>query len=115
MATTGDGLLTALQLMSIVASAGRPLAELAAAVPHFPQVLINVPVTDKAATAAAETVASAVAKAEAELGDAGRVLLRPSGTEPLIRVMVEAAAEADARRIAEQVAAAVAAAGSGAA
>jgi phosphoglucosamine mutase len=110
LATTGDGLLTALHLMSVVAASGRPLAELAATVPHFPQVLLNVPVTDKAMAAAAEPVTRALAEAEAELGEAGRVLLRPSGTESLIRVMVEAAAESDARRVAERVAAAVASA-----
>ena len=107
MATTGDGLLTALNLMAIVAATGRPLAELAADIPHFPQVLINVEVVDKAAAVASGVVRTAVAEAEAELGDAGRVLLRPSGTEPLIRVMVEAADEDDARRIAGRVAAAV--------
>jgi phosphoglucosamine mutase len=110
MATTGDGLLTALHLMSVVAASGRPLAELAAAVPQFPQVLLNVRVADKAAVEASDPVRRAVTEAEAELGDTGRVLLRPSGTEPLIRVMVEAAAEADARRIAERVAAVVSAA-----
>lgn len=106
-ATTGDGLLTALNLMAIMATTGRPLAELAAQVPHFPQVLVNVRVADKAAAGAAPAVVAAVAEAERELGDAGRVLLRPSGTESLIRVMVEAAAEADARRIADRVAAVV--------
>ncbi len=108
-ATTGDGLLTALQLMSVVAATGRPLAELAAQMPRFPQVLINVRVADKAGAAASPEVVRAVAQAQAELGASGRVLLRPSGTEPLIRVMVEAAAEQDARRIAHRVAAAVAA------
>jgi phosphoglucosamine mutase len=107
MATTGDGLLTALHLMSVVAASGQPLAELAAMVPQFPQVLLNVRVADKAAVGSAEPVRRAVLEAEAELGESGRVLLRPSGTEPLIRVMVEAAAEADARRIAERVAAVV--------
>jgi phosphoglucosamine mutase len=109
MATTGDGLLTALNLMSIMASSGRPLADLATVVAKFPQVLVNVRVADKAAACSSESVTRVLADAEAELGDSGRVLLRPSGTEPLVRVMVEAAAEADARRIAESVAAAVAA------
>jgi phosphoglucosamine mutase len=104
MATTGDGLLTALNLMSVVASTGRPLAELAAAIPHFPQVLINVKVRDKAEAVASADVQNAVADAASRLGDSGRVLLRPSGTEPLIRVMVEAEAEDDARKIAENLA-----------
>ena len=92
-ATTGDGLLTALHLMAGVAAARRPLAELATVVTRFPQVLINVKVGDKAAVAASPAVAAAVASAEPELGDSGRVLLRPSGTEPLVRVMVEAATD----------------------
>ncbi len=110
LATTGDGLLTALHLMSIVASSRRPLSDLVAAVPRFPQVLINVAVADKASVGSAEPVVRAVSEAQAELGDAGRVLLRPSGTEPLIRVMVEAATAEQARRIAERVAGVVAAA-----
>jgi phosphoglucosamine mutase len=108
MATTGDGLLTALHLMSVLASSGRPLGELARVVEKFPQVLVNVAVSDKATVCSSEAVLLAVREAEAELDGSGRVLLRPSGTEPLVRVMVEAAAEADARRIANTVAAAVA-------
>jgi len=111
MATTGDGLLTALNLMSVVASTGRPLAELAAQIPHFPQVLINVRVADKDAAIQAPAVQVALSAAATELGDSGRVLLRPSGTEPLIRVMVEAEAEEQARRIAERLQGVVAAAG----
>jgi phosphoglucosamine mutase len=102
MATTGDGLLTALNLMSVVASTGRPLGELAAQIPHFPQVLINVRVADKHAAIESPAVQLALNEAAAELGDSGRVLLRPSGTEPLVRVMVEAEAEDEARRIAER-------------
>jgi phosphoglucosamine mutase len=102
MATTGDGLLTALNLMSVVASTGRPLGELAARIPHFPQVLINVRVADKHAAIESPAVQLALNEAAAELGDSGRVLLRPSGTEPLVRVMVEAEAEDEARRIAER-------------
>ncbi|WFG44591.1 phosphoglucosamine mutase [Pseudonocardia alni] len=109
-ATTGDGLLTALRLMSRVAQTGTSLAELASVVTVLPQVLRNVAVADKDAVAGSADVAEAVAKAEAELGDTGRVLLRPSGTEQLVRVMVEApsAGEADAvaGRLAEVVAAA---------
>lgn len=110
-ATTGDGLLTAMRLMSRMAETGRTLAELASVVQPLPQVLQNVKVADKEAVAASPAVAEAVAKAEAELGETGRVLLRPSGTEQLVRVMVEAGtqelAESTAGRIASVVAAAV--------
>jgi phosphoglucosamine mutase len=108
-ATTGDGLLTALHLMAMVAETGRPLAELASVVTKFPQVLINVRVSDKSAVAASEDVRAAVAQAQAELGDAGRLLLRPSGTEPVIRVMVEAGTDEAAQALAERVAKVVAA------
>ncbi|WP_035857786.1 phosphoglucosamine mutase [Cryptosporangium arvum] len=107
-ATTGDGLLTALHLMARMASSGKTIAELAGAVTRLPQVLINVRVQDKAAVAAAESVAAAVAEAERELGETGRVLLRPSGTERLIRVMVEAASQEDAEAVAHRIAKVVA-------
>jgi phosphoglucosamine mutase len=108
-ATTGDGLLTALHLMAMVAETGRPLAELASVVVRYPQVLINVRVSDKAAVAASADVQAAVAQASAELGDEGRLLLRPSGTEPVIRVMVEAGTDEAAQALAERVAKVVAA------
>jgi phosphoglucosamine mutase len=108
--TTGDGLLTALRLMARMAATGRSLAELAAIVTPLPQVLENVRVVDKAAVAESAAVREAVEKAEVELGGSGRVLLRPSGTEQLVRVMVEAPtaeqARATAVRLAEVVAAA---------
>jgi phosphoglucosamine mutase len=108
-ATTGDGLLTALRLMARMAATRQSLAELASVVAVLPQVLVNVDVTDREKVAAAPEVAAAVAAAETELGDTGRVLLRPSGTEQLVRVMVEAATEEQAKscalRIAEVVAA----------
>ena len=107
-ATTGDGVLTALHLMSEVAFTGRSLADLASAVVRFPQVLINVRVTDKALVADSPAVAVAVAQAEAELAGSGRVLLRPSGTEALVRVMVEASTADHAQAVAERVAAVVA-------
>ncbi|WP_224392183.1 phosphoglucosamine mutase [Pseudonocardia sp. ICBG1293] len=109
-ATTGDGLLTALRLMARVAQTGTPLAELASVVTVLPQVLRNVPVADKDAVAASSDVAEAVAKAEAELGETGRVLLRPSGTEQLVRVMVEAPTEGEADAVAGRLADIVAAA-----
>ncbi len=107
-ATTGDGLLSALHLMAAVAETGRPLAELAKVLTRFPQVLINVRVDDKAAVAASPEVLAAVDRAEAELGGSGRVLLRPSGTESLVRVMVEAGTPEVAQAIAERVAKVVA-------
>jgi phosphoglucosamine mutase len=103
-ATTGDGVLTALHLMAEVVSSGRSLAELASVVTKLPQVLINVSVADRSAAAAAPEVRAAVAEAEAALGDSGRVLLRPSGTEQLVRVMVEASSAEDARSVAERIA-----------
>jgi phosphoglucosamine mutase len=106
--TTGDGLLTALRLMARMAATRRSLAELAAIVTPLPQVLENVRVADKAAVAASAAVREAVEKAEVELGGSGRVLLRPSGTEQLVRVMVEAPtaeqAKATAGRLAQVVA-----------
>jgi phosphoglucosamine mutase len=110
-ATTGDGLLTGLQLMARVATTGRSLAELAAVLKRLPQTLINVRVKDKAAVAAASSVANAVEEAERELGETGRVLLRPSGTERLVRVMVEAADQAQAESVAQRIAKVVAEAG----
>ncbi|KJL40460.1 Phosphoglucosamine mutase [Microbacterium ginsengisoli] len=98
-ATTGDGLLTGLHLVAEMARTGRSLAELASTMTVYPQVLVNVRDVDRTRVADAQ-VAAAVAAAEAELGDTGRVLLRASGTEPLVRVMVEAADAATAERIA---------------
>ena len=109
-ATTGDGLLTALRLMARMAATGTSLAELASVVTVLPQVLENVRVADKEAVAASDDVRAAVADAERELGDSGRVLLRPSGTEQLVRVMVEAATAEQAKAIAVRIAEVVAAA-----
>lgn len=103
-ATTGDGLLTALRLMARMAETGKSLADLASVMRRLPQVLINVKVTDKAAVAKASTVSEAVAAVEAELGDTGRVLLRPSGTEQLVRVMVEATSHEQAESAAQRLA-----------
>jgi phosphoglucosamine mutase len=106
-ATTGDGALTALHLLARVAATGTPLAELAGVMRRLPQVLVNVAGVDKSRTATSPEVSAAVAAAEAELGASGRVLLRPSGTEPLVRVMVEASSQQQAQAVADRLAAAV--------
>jgi phosphoglucosamine mutase len=103
-ATTGDGILTALQVLDRMASTGSSVAELAAAMTRLPQVLVNVPDVDKRRADTDPALLAAVAEAEAELGDSGRVLLRSSGTEPLVRVMVEAATAEDASTVAKQLA-----------
>ena len=89
-ATTGDGVLTGLHLMSRMAETGRSLADLASVMVRLPQVLVNVPGVDKARADTDPVLAAAVQAASTELGRTGRVLLRPSGTESLVRVMVEA-------------------------
>ncbi|MGJ5753920.1 phosphoglucosamine mutase [Streptomyces puniciscabiei] len=106
-ATTGDGTLTGLLLAARVAETGRSLRELASVMERLPQVLINVPDVDKARVKTSADLAAAVAEAERELGETGRVLLRPSGTEPLVRVMVEAADIDQARSVAGRLADAV--------
>ncbi len=111
LGSTGDGIVTGLRLMTRMVQTGSSLADLASAMQTLPQVLINVTVADKSTAAAAPSVRTAVADAEAELGDTGRILLRPSGTEPMIRVMVEAPDEDVAQRVAARVADAVSAAG----
>lgn len=103
-ATTGDGVLTGLHLMHRMAVTGSPLAELAAVMERLPQVLVNVPDVDKSRTDSAPAVREAVAAATAELGDTGRVLLRPSGTESLVRVMVEAPSVDQAQLLADRLA-----------
>jgi phosphoglucosamine mutase len=107
LATTGDGIATGLRLMSRMAQTGAPLRTLASVMRTLPQVLINVEVSDKTSVAEAPSVQAAVADAEAELGDTGRILLRPSGTEQLVRVMVEAPDEDTAKQVAHRVAACV--------
>ncbi|MFI6216362.1 phosphoglucosamine mutase [Nocardia brasiliensis] len=102
--TTGDGILTGLKLMARMATTRRSLAELAAVLQTVPQVLVNVPVSDKSLVATAPEVREAVQEAERILGDSGRVLLRPSGTEELVRVMVEATDPAQARQLADDLA-----------
>ncbi|MBV9090416.1 MAG: phosphoglucosamine mutase [Mycobacteriaceae bacterium] len=104
LGTSGDGIVTGLRLMSRIAQTRTPLAQLASAMNTVPQVLINVEVEDKATVASAPSVRAAVADAAAELGDTGRILLRPSGTEQLVRVMVEAPDEDTAKQVALRVA-----------
>ena len=105
---SGDGELTAIQLLNIVKQSGKTLHELASAVTHYPQILLNVPgpVTnaDKKALIACPEVQEAVKKGEAMLAGDGRILLRPSGTEALIRVMVEAGTQEKADEVAHMVA-----------
>ncbi|MER6098720.1 phosphoglucosamine mutase [Streptomyces sp. NPDC001728] len=103
-ATTGDGTLTGLMLAARIAATGRSLADLAGVMERLPQILINVPDVDKARVKTSGDLAAAVASAEQELGSTGRVLLRPSGTEPLVRVMVEAADIEQARAVAQRLA-----------
>jgi phosphoglucosamine mutase len=110
LATTGDGLLTGLQLLDVVARTGRSLADLAAdTMTRLPQVLVNVSVAERRPDIT-DLVAAELAAAEAELGDRGRVLIRPSGTEPLVRVMVEAPTHDQAQAVADRLAEAVGAA-----
>ncbi|MBA8826980.1 phosphoglucosamine mutase [Saccharopolyspora lacisalsi] len=103
-ATTGDGLLTALRLMGRMAGTGEALHTLGKTMTRLPQVLVNVRVADKTVAVSAPTVTAAVAQAEEDLGDTGRVLLRPSGTEQLVRVMVEAPTARTAQDTADRLA-----------
>jgi phosphoglucosamine mutase len=105
-ATTGDGILTGLQLLAVLARRGVSLAEAAKVMTRYPQVLINVP-GDKSRAASSPHLAEAVASATEELGQSGRILVRPSGTERAVRVMVEAVEVAQAESVARRVADAV--------
>jgi len=103
-ASTGDGMLTSVQLLVTAAASGRSLAELAQVMTRCPQVLVNVHGVDKAKAAVSSKLTNAVAVAQAELGDSGRVLVRPSGTEPAVRVMVESVDSGQARQVADRLA-----------
>ncbi|TFD87705.1 MULTISPECIES: phosphoglucosamine mutase [Cryobacterium] len=103
-ATTGDGILTGLHLVAEMARTGKTLAELASVMTVYPQILVNVRGVNHTGLGADDVIAQAVLAAEAELGDTGRVLLRPSGTEPMVRVMVEAADQPTADRLAHSLA-----------
>lgn len=107
-ATTGDGFVTAIALTNVMSATGRRLSELRAEIPRFPQVLVNVRVRARSGLIDAPEVEEAVVAAEARLASRGRILVRPSGTEPLVRVMVEAASHDEAHAVAEEVAAVIA-------
>ena len=103
-ANTGDGILTALQLIQVMAKTGKSLAELASVMQRFPQVLVNVNKVDKSKLDSAEKLHEEIASQEKALGDSGRILIRASGTEALVRVMVEAQSEETATKIANELA-----------
>ena len=102
--TTGDGLMSACQLLSVMARTKKPLTELMSVMQKLPQALVNVPVSDKSLYQGNKTIAQSVKEAEEQLGSQGRILVRPSGTEPLIRVMVEAPTHEQAQKVANAVA-----------
>jgi len=102
--TTGDGILSALQLLEAMRSASKPLSELAGIMSVFPQILINVPVSEKPDIATVAGIQDMVEQVETRLGDEGRVLIRYSGTQPLCRVMVEGPSQKETRTFAEQIA-----------
>ncbi len=107
LSNTGDGLLTALQLMSVMASSKKSLANLAEVMERFPQTLINIEDVDKSKLATSKALAVAISEYESKLGTSGRILVRASGTEPLVRVMIEAESQIVAEEIAQKLAALV--------
>ena len=110
--TTGDGLVSALQVLSVIKQSGRTLSQLAAGMPHYPQTMINVDIEKHLDLDSCDAVQAAVSEVEAQLKDRGRVVLRPSGTEPVIRVMVEGEDQPLVATLAEKIADAVRAAAS---
>jgi phosphoglucosamine mutase len=104
---TGDGLATALAVLRVMAETGRDLAELSSALVSYPQTLVNVRVRDKQDVAAVPPIAAAMARVEAALGSRGRLLVRYSGTEPLLRIMIEGEDQATIQAWAEEIAEAV--------
>ena len=106
--TTGDGLISALQVLAVIKESGKPLSELVAGMPKYPQTMLNVRTDRRLDPSQVPEIRDAVAAAEGELADSGRVVLRASGTEPVIRVMVEGQDEAQVVSVAERLAAVVA-------
>jgi phosphoglucosamine mutase len=106
--TTGDGMISALQILAIMKETGKPLSELAAGMPRYPQTMVNVRTERRMDPGKSSDIQDAVAAAEAELGDSGRVVLRASGTEPVIRVMVEGEDESQVVTLANRLASVVA-------
>jgi phosphoglucosamine mutase len=102
--TTGDGLVSALQVLAAMRRSGKPLAGLAAGMPHYPQVMVNVRVAERTDPSTSDAIQAAVRRAEQQLGGSGRVVLRASGTEPVIRVMVEGREAGEVRRLADELA-----------
>jgi phosphoglucosamine mutase len=102
--TTGDGLVSALQVLAAMRRSGKPLAGLAAGMPHYPQVMVNVRVAERTDPSTSDAIQAAVRRAERQLGGSGRVVLRASGTEPVIRVMVEGREAGEVRRLADELA-----------
>lgn len=105
--STGDGLVSALGILAVMVESRRPLSELAGGMQHYPQVLVNIRVQERRDVTQVPQVASAIADVESTLGDQGRVLVRASGTEPLIRVMVEGQSEQEVQTHAESIASAI--------
>ena len=104
MTTTGDGIISALQILDAMVDSGKPLSELRSGMEKYPQAMINVRIDRKVDLSKMTKVQDAIRTAESELGDKGRILLRPSGTEPLLRVMVEGEIETQVNAIAESLA-----------
>jgi len=101
--TTGDGMLTAIQLLDVMKAEGKPLSKLASKMRKFPQILVNVRVEDKSKLEGNEKIAAAIQTVEDALGDSGRVLVRPSGTEPIVRVMAEGPDEEELQTFVDQI------------
>jgi len=101
--TTGDGMLTAIQLLDVIVSEGKPLSQLASRMRKYPQILVNVPVVDKSKLEGNERIIEAIGKVEEQLGNSGRVLVRPSGTEPIVRVMAEGPSEEELQHYVDRI------------